>query len=496
MGSEASKFEYVEIDNLQTPGTQRNDTEEILSNYAESSAVAEKRLSSYCHKVDRWILVYAIVLCVLNQSDRGSIGVAKVVGLEDDLGMTKNDFNIATTLFTVGYLSLEVFSNFVLKRVGASKLLPTLGILWGCVCALQGVIHTRAQLFAMRVLLGMAECGFTAGILLILSFFYPKSRLTTRVGFFYLSSPLANVFSGPLASALSHINHPTIKRWQWVFILEGLITVVVSVFGYFILQDHPEKASFLSDDDKEFIISYKKKEGSLGGSQHLSFADTKRALSDWQLWFMTLATFATCAACSSVGVFAPELINELGFTAAQSQAMSALPSACGAIAILLAGHTVKLCRSHWLAGSLALGTALLGSILLVATLNVPARIFGLCLLGTGGYSGLGIFPGWSITANSQTVADSAVASAVTVFMGSASGFVSSNIFLNTDKPRFVIGHSVNIGLLVMGIAACVVTRLSMQRRNRRLEQIEAQSSTSFADGSVGCNRGQGFRFAY
>ncbi|KAJ2214462.1 hypothetical protein EV179_003005 [Coemansia sp. RSA 487] len=71
----------------------------------------------------------AIVLCVLGQSDRGSISVAKVAGLESDLRMTKNDFNVATTLFTVGYLSLEVFSNFVLKRVVVSKLLPTLGVL-------------------------------------------------------------------------------------------------------------------------------------------------------------------------------------------------------------------------------------------------------------------------------------------------------------------------------------------------------------------------------
>ncbi|KAJ2538113.1 hypothetical protein EV175_006533, partial [Coemansia sp. RSA 1933] len=327
IGSEVSKFEYIEVDELRrSTDIVQGGPDDTQSNYVEDTAVVEKRMSRYCRKVDIRLLIYAIVLCVLNQSDRGSIGVAKVVGLESDLGMTKNDFNIATTLFTVGYLSLEVFSNFVLKRVGASRLLPTLGILWGCVCALQGIIRTKTQLFVMRVLLGMSECGFTAGILLIISFFYPKSRLTTRVGFFYLSSPLANVFSGPLASALSHINHPTIKRWQWVFILEGILTIVVSIFGYFILEDHPEKCTFLNDDDKEFIVSHKKKEGSLGGSQHLSFADTKRALLDWQLWVMTFATLAACSSCNSISVFSPELINELGFTAAQSQAMSALPS--------------------------------------------------------------------------------------------------------------------------------------------------------------------------
>ncbi|KAJ2215721.1 hypothetical protein EV179_001945 [Coemansia sp. RSA 487] len=497
MGSETSKFEYIEVDELRrSADIVRSGTDETLSNYVEDTSVVEKRLSRYCRKVDMRILVYAIVLCVLNQSDRGSIGVAKVVGLESDLGMTKNDFNIATTLFTVGYLSLEVFSNFVLKRVGASKLLPTLGILWGCVCALQGIIRTKAQLFVMRVLLGMSECGFTAGILLIMSFFYPKSRLTTRVGFFYLSSPLANVFSGPLASALSHIHHATIKRWQWVFILEGVLTIVVSLFGYYILQDHPEKCTFLNEDDKEFIISYKKKEGSLGGSQQLSFSDTKHALLDWQLWVMSFASFATCAACGSVSVFAPELINELGFTPAQSQAMSALPSVFGAVAILLAGHTVRLCGSHWLSGVLALSIALVGSIMMAVTLNVPARIIGLCLVGTGGFSGLGILPGWNITANSQSVAHSAVASAVTVFMGSSSGFVSSNVFLNEDAPRFVIGHSVNIGLLILGIVVCIVTRLSMGRRNRLLQAQETQLAVGFADSPIDIDSRHRFRFVY
>ncbi|KAJ2389754.1 hypothetical protein GGI23_005772, partial [Coemansia sp. RSA 2559] len=109
VGSGTSKFEYIEVDELrQSADISGGGTDEAQSNYGEATSVVEKRMSRYCRKVDMRILVYAIILCVLNQSDRGSIGVAKVVGLESDLGMTKHDFNIATTLFTVGYLVLEV----------------------------------------------------------------------------------------------------------------------------------------------------------------------------------------------------------------------------------------------------------------------------------------------------------------------------------------------------------------------------------------------------
>ncbi|KAJ2771771.1 hypothetical protein IWQ57_002063, partial [Coemansia nantahalensis] len=86
------------------------------SDAGSDAAESERALARYCRKIDYRMLAYAMLLNVLNQCDRGSIGVAKVVGLEKDLGMTKNDFNIAATLFSVGYLAVEPFSNLVLKR--------------------------------------------------------------------------------------------------------------------------------------------------------------------------------------------------------------------------------------------------------------------------------------------------------------------------------------------------------------------------------------------
>ncbi|KAJ2322927.1 hypothetical protein GGI00_005783, partial [Coemansia sp. RSA 2681] len=147
IGSTTSKVEYIEVNSL---GGTIESSEDLVRGRSGADNIDPQDallLNQYCRKVDMRILSYAIVLCILNQGDRGSLGVAKVVGLEEDLGMINNDFNIAATLFTVGYLSLEMFSNFILKRVGASRLLPTLGVLWGVVCALQGVIRTKTQLF-------------------------------------------------------------------------------------------------------------------------------------------------------------------------------------------------------------------------------------------------------------------------------------------------------------------------------------------------------------
>ncbi|KAJ1726281.1 hypothetical protein LPJ61_005294, partial [Coemansia biformis] len=358
---------------------------------------SDEMMARYCRKVDWRILAYAMVLNILNQCDRGSIGVAKVVGLEQDLGLVKNDFNVAAMLFSVGFLATEPLSSILLPRVGASKLLPTLGILWGTVSTLHGAIHTKAQLYAMRILLGMTECGFMVGIYMTMSFFYPKSAVTTRVGIFGTCAPLASVLSGPLASALSQIRHHTIKRWQWVFILEGAITVAVSLLGYYVLQDHPERCRFLTAKEREFISDYKQREGTLGGSQKLTTQGIKRALADWQLWAMMVPIFAASEIIGTVVTFAPEVINELGFTSAQSQAMSALPAFCGAVVVLFAGRLVRLCRGHWIVSSALLATALCGSVTMVATLNAPARIVGLCLLGAGGFPAIAVATGWAIT---------------------------------------------------------------------------------------------------
>ncbi|KAJ2605073.1 hypothetical protein H4R99_001377 [Coemansia sp. RSA 1722] len=152
----STKVEYIEVDGL--GGSPDNDSDRVASGSFEeidedSPEKTERKLDKYCAKIDRRILLYAVVLCVLNQSDRGSIGVAKVVGLEEDLGMANNDFNIAATLFTVGYLSLEMFSNFVLKRVGASRLLPILG--YGYV----GTVANSTIASAITVFMG-ASSGF------------------------------------------------------------------------------------------------------------------------------------------------------------------------------------------------------------------------------------------------------------------------------------------------------------------------------------------------
>ncbi|KAJ2494679.1 hypothetical protein GGF44_003367, partial [Coemansia sp. RSA 1694] len=107
IGSTTSKVEYIEVNSL---GGTIESSEDLVRGRSGADNIDPQDallLNQYCRKVDMRILSYAIVLCILNQGDRGSIGVAKVVGLEEDLGMINNDFNIATTLFTVGYLSLE-----------------------------------------------------------------------------------------------------------------------------------------------------------------------------------------------------------------------------------------------------------------------------------------------------------------------------------------------------------------------------------------------------
>ncbi|KAJ2773906.1 hypothetical protein IWQ57_001069, partial [Coemansia nantahalensis] len=323
-------------------------------------------------------------------------------------------------------------------------------------------------LYVVRVLLGMSECGLVPGIYVLMTFFYPKRAVTARVGVFGLCTPVASVLAGPLASGLSQIHHRTIRRWQWVFILEGVITVAVSLLGYYVLQDHPEKCRFLSAAEKELIASHKRREGAQEVTRALTLLDIRRVLADWQLWAMMVPVFSASLIIGTVVTFAPQVINELGFTSAQSQAMSALPAFCGAVVVVFSSWIVRQAGAHWIAVSALLATALGGCAIMVATLSVPARIVGLCLLGAGGFPAIAVALGWLITDNAHTVANAVVATGLSGVAAICANFVSSNVFLNSDAPRYVIGYTVDAAILVAGILACAVVRVSMGRRNRRM----------------------------
>lgn len=180
---------------------------------------AEKTL---VRKVDRHLvpmIMMAYLLCFL---DRTNIGNARLFGMEEDLGLTGNQYQIAVAVLFIPYVLIEVPSNMILKKFTPSKWLAIITVCWGIVSTLMGIVQNFGGLIACRLLLGLLEGGLLPGLTVYLTMFYTKKELGLRIGYLFVSSALAGACGGLLAYGIGFMDGKAgLSGWRWVFIIEG-----------------------------------------------------------------------------------------------------------------------------------------------------------------------------------------------------------------------------------------------------------------------------------
>lgn len=207
-------------------------------------------------KVDLHVLPVVSVLYLLAYLDRGNIGNAKIENLPQSLDLSTTQYNLCLTIFFITYATFEVPSNMILKKIGKQSIfLPTIMLFWGIIMVCMGVVKDFKGLFVTRLLLGVFESGLYPGIAFGLTMYYCKAEMQFRQAILHGSASAAGAFSGILAFAIAKMNGiGNYEGWRWIFILEGLMTVVVAIAAYFLLYDYPDTAKFLTKREKEFII--------------------------------------------------------------------------------------------------------------------------------------------------------------------------------------------------------------------------------------------------
>lgn len=181
---------------------------------------------------------------------------ARIEGLEADLGLTPKQFNWTLTIFFLTYSAFEIPSNYILKLIGKqSVFIPTIMVLWGLCMTFMGLVTNFAGLFSMRLLLGIFEAGLYPGVTYGLTMYYARKEMQSRQALFYCASSVAGAFSGILAFAIAKMDGVGgYEGWRWIFILEGLLTVVVAFISFWVLPDYPDTAKFLTPREREFVI--------------------------------------------------------------------------------------------------------------------------------------------------------------------------------------------------------------------------------------------------
>ncbi|CAL1707480.1 unnamed protein product [Somion occarium] len=224
-----------------------DDSEKLSFDAAEEKAAVRR--------LDYSILPLVTMFYLLSFLDRANIGNARVAGLQKGLHLTDHQYQVAVTVTFVPYIMAELPANLLLRKVGPSLLMPLLLVIWGIIVTLQGVVTSYAGLVTIRAFLGLCEGPMFPGIVLYLSGFYTREELSLRVALFFSSASLSGAFSGLLAAAIQNMHGVGGKPgWAWIFILEGLFTVLVGVVAFFLVPSTLQDSKFLTQRQKDIIM--------------------------------------------------------------------------------------------------------------------------------------------------------------------------------------------------------------------------------------------------
>ncbi|KAK2793488.1 hypothetical protein FQN51_001245 [Onygenales sp. PD_10] len=428
-------------------------------------AKAEKAVVWKCDLHVVPILSFLMCLAFL---DRINIGNARLMGLEEDLNMEGHQFNIALFVFFIPYIIFEVPSNILLKRIAPSTWLSGLMVGWGVVTVIQGVTENFAGLVVCRVLLGVFESGFVPGCIYVISMYYKRHELQTRINFFLCCSIMSGSMSGVFAYLIGRMDGVGGYRgWRWIFILEGLVTVISAVASKAIVPDWPETAKFLTDDERKILVRRLAAETDVARMDRLDKVAIKRTFSDVKIYLGTIMYIGIVNSGYAISFFTPTILHQLGWTAMKAQLMTVPIFAFGAASTMMMAFV-----SDWMKHRFAFTiggclVATIGYVILLCEAHVSVSIRYMAVFAISGGS-LVTHP-ITITWLSNNMAGHykrGISSALQIGLGNTGGIIASNIFLKSEAPSYPTGYGVCLGLIWVCGITCVIFFFYLRRENR------------------------------
>lgn len=288
------------------------------------------------YKIDWFILSYCCLMYFTNYLDRSNISNAYVSGMKEELNMIGNDFNKINTIFTCGYIVGMIPNNLMLQVIPPRIWFPTMQIVWGVLTFCTSAVHDVQQIYVIRFFQGMAESSTFVGTHYVLGSWYKPEELGKRSGIFTSSGLIGTLFSGVLQGAVyKHLNgHARRSGWRWLFIIDGIITLPIALYGFLIFPDLPATTTAFYLTEEERLLSYKRLEPDIQvARQPLSSALVQRVLSRWR-WYGCSLLFAVSGETESFGsnnLMGQFLKSIGGFTVEQ---IDFYPSGVTAVAIV------------------------------------------------------------------------------------------------------------------------------------------------------------------
>ena len=368
-----------------------------------------------------WRLTPLLMLCyVVAYLDRVNVGFAKLQ-MTTDLGLSDAVYGFGAGIFFVGYFFFEIPSNIILHKVGARVWIARIMVSWGIISMLTMFVTTPTMFYVMRFLLGLAEAGFFPGIILYLTYWYPAHRRGRMTTWFMTAIALSGVIGGPVSGYILKTFNGVNgwHGWQWLFLLEGLPSVIVGVMVFFMLDDRINKAKWLTDEERKLL---ERNIATEDAAKHDLPVGT--VLSSPRVWLMSLIYFSFVMGLYGVSFWLPTIIKATGVTDAfMIGLLSAIPFAAAVVGMVLVSRSADRMRERrWHVALPALAGAI-GLVLSVTWAhNTLLAMTALTLATMGILTTLPLF--WSLPTAFLAGTGAAAGIAMINSLGNLAGFLS------------------------------------------------------------------------
>ncbi|OAA60590.1 Major facilitator superfamily domain, general substrate transporter [Niveomyces insectorum RCEF 264] len=457
---------------------------EMTAEEAFVASFPDKKKKKLLLKMDLHIVPILMSLYIMSFIDRANIGNANIVGMSKDLGMTDTQYNTVLSIFFVTYIVFEMPSNYVLGKYFRRRPSWWLGIitlLWGAMMTVHGVVKNYGSLTAVRLLMGLFEAGLFPGAIAVMNNWYTKYELATRFSLFYVGSALSGAFSGLLAYGFEKIDGVGgLPGWSWIFICEGLITVLIGLLTPFLLADTAENATrWLSEEEQRYLsLRMTLQEGGAKiqkASTHFSWGLFLEILKDWQFYVMVFNYWSNTVPTYGMKFTMPAIMKNMGFTNANAQLMTVPPYIAGAISAFVFGRLSDKFkrRSYFIVipqTLVLIAYAILTPMSPKIKDNLGVCYFGIVLANIGLYP---INPGASswISNNLAGSAKRTLGIAYMTSLTNLGAIGGSFIFIASEAPGYPTGFGVSLTMAGLGIVASVLLDVIYGRINKKRDLV-------------------------
>lgn len=395
------------------------------------------------HRIALRLLPFLFALYITNYLDRTSVAYA-AIGMSRDLGFGDRVFGLGAGVFFISYVALQIPGALLVERWSARRMITATLISWGSLTALTALVHTPAQLYLARFVLGAAEGGFFPGVIVYLSHWFIQEDRAKATGNFMAAIPISFVIGSPIAGWILGHSWFGIGGWRWLFLLEGLPAILLGIVAFFYLTDWPREAKWLAAEQRQFMEE-KLREEKPASAQAMSI---RQALRSRTILLLASVTFLDYFVFYSFAFWFPTMLKrQSGFSDVNVGLTGAVPYLVLFIGMQVNGwHSDKSRERRWHA-TVPLFIAAAGFLGLVTQ---PGSIPLLLLLFTmAGLSNAYLPAFWAIPTEILSQSTAAAAVGMINAVGSVAGFAGPYLFgyLNTR-----MGSS-SYGLAVITVSA-------------------------------------------